>query len=408
MYGTSENGASGNGASDRTTPTLLRDATLARAGNAMRFATKAIHVGQEPDPRTGAVTVPIYMTSTYSQKAQQEWVYGRTGNPTRAALERNLAALEEGKHGLCFSSGMGAITTILTLLKKGDHAVVSDDCYGGVYRIFTRIVSNYGVESTFVDMTDLIAVEDAVRPETKMIWTETPTNPLMKVVDLKELAVIAKAHNAISVCDNTFASPYLQQPLTLGIDLAAHSVTKYLGGHADILGGAVVTRRNDLHERLKFAQNALGAVPSPFDCWLALRGVKTLAVRMERHCDNAEALAKFLAGHPKVERVLYPGLASHPGSSIAKRQMRRSGGMLSFVLEDGSKALEILRKLEVATLAESLGGVETLIEHPASMTHASLPKEEREARGITDGLVRLSVGIEDIEDLVEDFQRALA
>ncbi|MEK6911298.1 MAG: PLP-dependent aspartate aminotransferase family protein [Candidatus Thermoplasmatota archaeon] len=374
----------------------------------MRFATKAIHVGQEPDPRTGAVTVPIYMTSTYSQKAQQEWVYGRTGNPTRAALERNLAALEEGKHGLCFSSGMGAITTILTLLKKGDHAVVSDDCYGGVYRIFTRIMSNYGVESTFVDMTDLIAVEDAFRPETKMVWAETPTNPLMKLVDLKELAVIAKAHNAISVCDNTFASPYLQQPLTLGIDLAVHSVTKYLGGHADILGGAVVTRRDDLHEKLKFAQNALGAVPSPFDCWLALRGVKTLAVRMERHCDNAEALAKFLAGHPKVERVLYPGLASHPGSSIAKRQMRRSGGMLSFVLKDGSKALEILRKLEVAILAESLGGVETLIEHPASMTHASLPGEEREVRGITNGLVRLSVGIEDIEDLVEDFQRALA
>ena len=374
----------------------------------MRFATKAIHVGQEPDPRTGAVTVPIYMTSTYSQKAQQEWVYGRTGNPTRAALERNLAALEEGKHGLCFSSGMGAITTILTLLKKGDHVVVSDDCYGGVYRIFTRIMSNYGVESTFVDMTDLVTVEDAFRPETKMIWAETPTNPLMKVVDLKELAVIAKAHNAISVCDNTFASPYLQQPLTLGIDLAVHSVTKYLGGHADILGGAVVTRRDDLHEKLKFAQNALGAVPSPFDCWLVLRGVKTLAVRMERHCDNAEALAKFLAGHPKVERVLYPGLASHPGSSIAKRQMRRPGGMLGFVLKDGSKALEILRKLEVAILAESLGGVETLIEHPASMTHASLPGEEREARGITDGLVRLSVGIEDIEDLVEDFQRALA
>ncbi|MEK6810491.1 MAG: aminotransferase class I/II-fold pyridoxal phosphate-dependent enzyme, partial [Candidatus Thermoplasmatota archaeon] len=311
------------------------------------------------------MTVPIYMTSTYSQKAQQEWVYGRTGNPTRAALERNLAALEEGKHGLCFSSGMGAITTILTLLKKGDHVVVSDDCYGGVYRIFTRIMSNYGVESTFVDMTDLIAVEDAFRPETKMVWAETPTNPLMKLVDLKELAVIAKAHNAISVCDNTFASPYLQQPLTLGIDLAVHSVTKYLGGHADILGGAVVTRRDDLHEKLKFAQNALGAVPSPFDCWLALRGVKTLAVRMERHCDNAEALAKFLAGHPKVERVLYPGLASHPGSSIAKRQMRRPGGMLSFVLKDGSKALEILRKLEVAILAESLGGVETLIEHPA-------------------------------------------
>ncbi len=374
----------------------------------MRFATKAIHVGQEPDPRTGAVTVPIYMTSTYSQKVQHDWVYGRTGNPTRAALERNLAALEEGKHGLCFSSGMGAITTILTLLKAGDHVVVSDDCYGGVYRIFTRIMSNYGVESTFVDMTDLIAVEDAFRPETKMIWAETPTNPLMKVVDLKEIAVLAKAHDAVSACDNTFASPYLQQPLTLGIDLVVHSMTKYLGGHADILGGAVVTRRDDLLEKLKFAQNALGAVPSPFDCWLVLRGVKTLAVRMERHCDNAEALAKFLASHPKVERVLYPGLTSHPGASITRRQMRRPGGMLSFVLKDGSRALEILRKLEVAILAESLGGVETLIEHPASMTHASLPKQEREARGITDGLVRLSVGIEDIEDLVEDFQSALA
>jgi cystathionine beta-lyase/cystathionine gamma-synthase len=347
------------------------------------------------------------MTSTYSQKVQHDWVYGRTGNPTRAALERNLAALEEGKHGLCFSSGMGAITTILTLLKAGDHVVVSDDCYGGVYRIFTRIMSNYGVEATFVDMTDLIAVEDAFRPETKMIWAETPTNPLMKVVDLKEIAVLAKAHDAISACDNTFASPYLQQPLTLGIDLVVHSMTKYLGGHADILGGAVVTRRDDLHEKLKFAQNALGAVPSPFDCWLVLRGVKTLAVRMERHCDNAEALAKFLASHPKVERVLYPGLTSHPGASIAKRQMRRPGGMLSFVLKDGSRALEILRKLEVAILAESLGGVETLIEHPASMTHASLPKEEREARGITDGLVRLSVGIEDIEDLTEDFRGAL-
>jgi len=374
----------------------------------MRFATKAIHVGQEPDPLTGAVTVPIYMTSTYSQKTQRDWVYGRTGNPTRSALERNLAALEEGRHGLCFSSGMGAITTILTLLKSGDHAVVSDDCYGGVYRIFTRIMSQYGIESTFVDMTDLIAVEDAFRPETRIIWSETPTNPLMKVIDLKEIAVIAKAHEAIGVCDNTFASPYLQQPLTLGIDLVVHSTTKYLGGHADILGGAVVTRRDDLHEKLKFAQNALGAVPSPFDCWLVLRGVKTLAVRIERHCDNAEALAKFLAEHRKIERVLYPGLVGHPGHGMAKRQMRRFGGMMSFVLRDGSRVMDVLRKLEVAVLAESLGGVETLIEHPASMTHASLPKEEREARGITDGLVRLSVGIEDIEDLVEDFQRAFA
>jgi cystathionine beta-lyase/cystathionine gamma-synthase len=373
----------------------------------VRFATKAIHVGQEPDPRTGAVTVPIYMTSTYSQRTQKEWVYGRTGNPTRAALETNLAALEEGKHGLCFSSGMGAITTALTLLKKGDHAVVTDDCYGGVYRIFTRIMSQYGIDATFVDMTDLVSVEDAVRPETRFVWAETPTNPQMKVVDLKEIAAIAKAHDAISVCDNTFASPYLQQPLPMGIDLVVHSTTKYLGGHADLLGGGLVMRRDDLFEKLKFAQNALGAIPSPFDSWLVLRGVKTLAVRMERHCDNAEAIARFLVQHPKVARVLYPGLPQHPGYTVAKRQMRRPGGMLSFVLKDPGRAMEFLKRLEVLTLAESLGGVETLIEHPASMTHASLPPKEREARGITDGLVRLSVGIEDVEDLVEDLGRAL-
>ncbi len=374
----------------------------------MRFATKAIHVGNEPEPPTGAVTPPIYMTSTYSQRDQQEYDYARGINPTRSRLERNLAALEEGKHGLCFSSGMGAITTLLTLLKKGDHVVVTDDCYGGVYRIFTRIMSQYGVEATFVDMTDLVAVEDAMRPETRIVWAETPTNPLMKVVDLKELAVLAKAHGALSVCDNTFASPYLQQPLGLGIDLVVHSMTKYLGGHADVLGGAIVTRRDDLHETLKFAQNALGAVPSPFDCWLVLRGVKTLAVRMERHCDNAEAIAAFLAEHPRVERVLYPGLASHPGHGVAKRQMRRFGGMLSFVLQDPATVMDRLRRLEVMTLAESLGGVETLIEHPASMTHASLPKQEQEARGITGGLVRLSVGIEDVEDLLEDLGRAFA
>ena len=373
----------------------------------MRFATKAIHIGNEPEPPTGAVTPPIYMTSTYSQRDQQTYDYARGVNPTRGRLERNLAALEEGKHGLCFSSGMGAITTLLTLLKKGDHVVVTDDCYGGVFRIFTRIMSQYGVEASFVDMTDLVAVEDAMRPETRMVWAETPTNPRMKVVDLAEVAVLAKAHGALSVCDNTFASPYLQQPLALGVDLVVHSMTKYLGGHADILGGAIVTRRDDLHERLRFAQNALGAVPSPFDCWLVLRGVKTLAVRMERHCDNAEAIARFLADHPKVERVLYPGLLSHPGHGTAKRQMRRFGGMLSFVLKDPSTALDVLRRFEVMTLAESLGGVETLIEHPASMTHASLPPEEREARGITGGLVRLSVGIEDVEDLLEDLRRAL-
>ena len=373
----------------------------------MRFSTRAIHVGQEPDARTGAVTLPIFMTSTYSQKTQKEWVYGRTGNPTRTALETNLAALEEGKHGLCFSSGMGAITTALTLLKKGDHVVVTDDCYGGVYRIFTRIMSQYGIDATFVDMTDLVSVEDAIRAETRIIWAETPTNPLMKVVDLKEIAAIAKAHDAISVCDNTFASPYLQQPLPMGIDIVVHSMTKYLGGHADILGGALVMRRDDLFEKLHFAQNALGAVPSPFDCWLVLRGVKTLAVRMERHCDNAEALATFLSNHSKIAKVFYPGLPHHPGFTIAKRQMRRPGGMLSFVLKDSAQAMHVLMRLEVLTLAESLGGVETLIEHPASMTHASVPRDEREARGMTDGLVRLSVGIEDVEDLVDDLGHAL-
>jgi len=373
----------------------------------MRFATKAIHIGNEPEAPTGAVTPPIYMTSTYSQRDQQAYDYARGMNPTRERLERNLAALEEGKHGLCFSSGMGAITTLLTLLKKGDHVVVTDDCYGGVFRIFTRVMSQYGVEASFVDMTDLVAVEDAMRHETRMVWAETPTNPRMKVVDLAEVAVLAKAHEALSVCDNTFASPYLQQPLALGVDLVVHSMTKYLGGHADVLGGAIVTRRDDLHERLRFAQNALGAVPSPFDCWLVLRGVKTLAVRMERHCDNAEAIARFLADHPKVERVLYPGLPSHPGHGIAKRQMRRFGGMLSFVLKEPATALEVLRRFEVMTLAESLGGVETLIEHPATMTHASMPENEREARGITSGLVRLSVGIEDVEDLLEDLRRAL-
>jgi len=373
----------------------------------MRFSTKAIHVGQEPDRATGAVTVPIYMTSTYSQRAQKEWVYGRTGNPTRAALETNLAALEEGKHGLCFSSGMGAITTALTLLTKGDHVVVTDDCYGGVYRIFTRIMSRYGIESTFVDMTDLVSVEDAIRGETRMIWAENPTNPLMKIVDLKEIAAIAKAHDAIGVCDNTFASPYLQQPLAMGMDIVVHSMTKYLGGHADILGGALVMRRDDLFEKVHFAQNALGAVPSPFDCWLVLRGVKTLAVRMEKHCDNAEALATFLSNHSKIAKVFYPGLPHHPGFTIAKRQMRRPGGMLSFVLKDSAQAMHVLQRLEVLTLAESLGGVETLIEHPASMTHASVPRDEREARGMTDGLVRLSVGIEDVEDLVDDLGHAL-
>jgi cystathionine gamma-lyase len=374
----------------------------------MRFDTTAIHVGQEPDPRTGAVTPPIYMTSTYSRKEQDEYAYARGANPTRQALQKSVAALEGARYGLSFSSGMGAITTALTLLKKGDHVVVTDDCYGGVYRIFTRIMSGYGIESTFIDLRDLVDVEDAFRPETRMLWMESPTNPLMKVVDLRELAVIAKAHDALSVCDNTFASPALQNPLALGVDLVVHSTTKYIAGHADLLGGALVMNREDLHEKLKFSQNALGAVPSAFDCWLTLRGIKTLAVRMERHCDNAEALAKFLRDQKAVSKVHYPGLADDPGHLIAKKQMRRFGGMLSFELRNTARIVERLKRLEVILLAESLGGVESLIEHPASMTHASVPKEQREKQGITDGLVRFSVGIEDPRDLTEDLERALA
>jgi len=373
----------------------------------MRFATKAIHVGQEPDPRTGAVTPPLYLTSTYSRKTQDEYAYARGANPTRNALQDSLAGLEGAKYALSFSSGMGAITTSLTLLKKGDHVVVTDDCYGGVYRIFTRIMSNYGIDSTFVDLRDLVDAEDAFRPETRMLWTESPTNPLMKVVDLRELAVIAKAHDAISVCDNTFASPALQNPLSLGVDLVVHSTTKYIGGHADLLGGALVMNREDLHERLKFSQNALGAVPSAFDCWLTLRGIKTLAVRMERHCDNAEAIAKFLKSQKAVARVHYPGLPDDPGHAIAKKQMRRFGGMLSFEVRDPSRVVERLKRLEVIVPAESLGGVESLIEHPASMTHASVPKDQREKQGITDGLVRFSIGLEDVQDLTEDLEQAL-
>ncbi len=374
----------------------------------MRFATKAIHAGQEPEAKTGAVTPPIYMTSTYSQKDQKEYDYARGINPTRTALETNLAALEEAAHGLAFSSGMGAITTALTLLKKGDHVIVTDDCYGGVYRIFTRFMANYGIETTFLDLRDLVDVEDAFRPETRMLWMESPTNPLLKVVDIGELAVIAKAHEALSVCDNTFASPALQNPLRFGVDLVVHSMTKYLGGHADVLGGALILNRDDLHEKLKFAQNALGAVPSPFDAWLILRGIKTLPVRIERQCDNAEALAKALHDHPGVEGVHYPGLPDDPGHAIAKKQMRRFGGMLSFEMKDAAHAVERLRRVQVMTMAESLGGVETLIEHPDSMTHLSVPKDQRLKQGITAGLIRFSVGREDVTDLEEDLARILA
>lgn len=373
----------------------------------MRFSTKAIHVGSEPDA-TGAVNPPVYFTSTYSQREQENYVYARGANPTRRALEVNLAALEDAKHGLAFSSGMGAITTILlALLKKGDHVVLSDDVYGGVYRLFTKIMANYGVEFDFVDATDAANVERAMRKSTRIVWMESPTNPLMKVVDLRATARIAKSHGCVSVMDNTFASPYLQQPLVLGYDLVVHSTTKYLGGHADLIGGAILTSSDELHEKLKFAQNAIGAVPGPMDCYLALRGTKTLAVRMEKHCDNAEALAAWLAAQKSVAKVLYPGLPGHPNHAIAKKQMRRFGGMMSFVLRDAKGAKPFLKRLRVITMAESLGGVESLIEHPATMTHASVPKAEREKHGISDGLIRFSVGIEDVEDLKEDLVAAL-
>lgn len=373
----------------------------------MRPATLAVHAGQEPDSRTGAVNVPIYMSSTYSQRDQEQYVYGRTGNPTREALERSLAALEGGKHGLAFASGMAAITTLSTLLKKGDHVVVSDDVYGGVHRLFRRILEGFGVEFSFVDMQDLGNVESALRRETRMLWAETPTNPLMKVVDLRGLAKLGRAEDALTVVDNTFASPYLQRPLEMGVDVVVHSTTKYLGGHSDILGGALVTSDEEVYEALKFRQNALGSVPSPMDCFLTLRGIRTLAVRMERHCDNAEAIARFLEESPPVARVLYPGLPEDPGHPVAKKQMARFGGMMSFELVGHQGLLQRLKRLEVIILGESLGGVESLIEHPATMTHASVPAEERGRMGITEGLLRLSVGIEDLEDLQEDLARLL-
>jgi cystathionine gamma-lyase len=374
----------------------------------MRFSTKAIHVGQEPDPTTGAVNVPIYLTSTFSQRTQDRYVYGRSANPTRHALEANLAALEEGRHGLAFGSGMAAITTILLgLLERGDHVVASDDVYGGTYRLFVRVFAKYGLEVTWVDASDLDAVDAALRDDTKLLWLESPTNPLMKIVDLEGAAKRARERGTVTVVDNTFASPYLQQPIPLGCDVVVHSTTKYLGGHADVIGGALVTRQDALHERLAFAQNAVGGIPSPFDCWLVLRGVKTLAVRMDRHCANAMAVAEHLADHPKVRRVHYPGLPDHPLHDVAKRQMRAFGGMMSFVLADGVDPLPFLKRLRFVVMAESLGGVESLAEHPASMTHATVPREERERRGIEDGLIRLSVGIEDADDLIEDLDRAL-
>ncbi len=376
----------------------------------MKFSTRAIHVGQEADPTTGATIVPVYQTSTYTQDAVGEhkgFDYSRTINPTRLALEKQLASLEGGAHGYAFASGMAATAAVLNLLSAGDHAVVTDDLYGGTYRLFTRVLERYGLEFTYVDMTNFDAVRSAIRTNTKLFWLETPTNPLLKLIDIAAIVGLRKSGQIVAV-DNTFATPYFQQPLALGADVVVHSTTKYIGGHSDVVGGVAITNDDAIADVIKFHQNAVGGVPGPHDAWLTMRGAKTLALRMQAHARNAQAVAEFLEAHPEVDRVYYPGLPSHPQHALARRQMTGFGGMVSFVLKGPpARALDFAHRLRFFSLAESLGGVESLICHPARMTHGSIPKEDRERRGVTDGLLRLSVGIEDIEDLLDDLRSAL-
>ena len=377
-----------------------------------RFDTLAIHAGQSPDPTTGAVMTPVYLTSTYVQDGpgnHKGFEYSRTQNPTRHALQDCLAALEGAAHGLAFASGLAATDCVLHLLSPGDHVVMSDDLYGGTFRLFDKVFRRAGLEFTPVDMTDLSKVAAAFRPTTKLVWIESPTNPLLKIVDVRAVAALARARGAITAVDNTFATPFNQRPLELGADLVVHSMTKYLNGHSDVVGGAVLVSDPGLYDRLKFLQNAVGAVASPFDSFLVLRGLKTLHLRMARHAENALALARFLEGHPQVEKVLYPGLPSHPQHELARRQMKTPGGMLAFVIRGGlPAATAFLKSLEVFACAESLGGVESLIEHPAIMTHASVPPEVRAALGIADGFIRISAGVEDVEDLRADLERGFA
>ena len=378
----------------------------------MKFSTKAIHAGQEPDPTTGAIMTPIYQTSTYAQTGMGEhkgFEYARTANPTRSALEACIAALENGTHGLAFASGMAAESAVLSLLSAGDHMISCDDLYGGSYRIFERIMRRYNVETSYVTAGNVAEYEKAIRPNTKLIWLETPTNPLLRLVDIRGVAEIAHRHNLLLVVDNTFSSPYFQQPLELGADIVLHSTTKYINGHSDVIGGAVVTSNEEVYEALKFHQNAAGAVPGPFDVWLTMRGIKTLAVRMRQHEENAHSVARFLSEHKRVEKVYYPGLSSHPDHELAKQQMSGFGGMVSFQFKGTLADVEqVVRRFKVFTFAESLGGVESLVCHPATMTHGSIPKEIREARGLGDTLLRLSIGIEDIEDILVDLEQALA
>ncbi len=373
--------------------------------------TLAIHAGCEPESVTGAVNVPIFQTSTYAQPEVGKhtgYEYSRTGNPTRFALEQNIAALEGAKYGACFGSGCAATDAIMHCLSMGDHVVCADDIYGGTFRLFDKVHTRHGLKFTYVPAADVAAYEAAITNDTKIIWLETPTNPLLAVADIEAICKIGKKHNIPVVVDNTFATPYLQQPIALGATMVLHSVTKYLGGHSDVVGGAVVTNDDEWNERVHFVQNSAGGVMGPFDAFLTLRGIKTLHVRMDRHSDNAESIAAWLEGHEKVEKVIYPGLKSHPQHELAMRQMRRGGGMISFVVKGGLEASKrLLKGMEVFTLAESLGGVESLIEHPAIMTHASIPADMRAARGIDDGLVRISVGIENLQDLQDDLKAAL-
>jgi cystathionine gamma-lyase len=378
----------------------------------MKFGTKAIHAGVEPDPTTGAIMTPIFQTSTYVQESpgkHKGYEYSRTHNPTRTALQNSLAALENGKHGLCFSSGLAAIDAVIKLLQPGDEVVAANDLYGGSYRIFMKVFAGFGIKFKFVPMDDAAKIEEHITSKTKLIWIETPTNPLLNIIDIKGVANIAKKHNVLLAVDNTFATPYLQTPLDLGADIIMHSLTKYMAGHSDVVMGALIVNDTDLAQRLAFIQNACGATPGPQDAFLLLRGIKTLHVRMQRHCENARVIAEYLASHPKVDKVFWPGFETHKNHHIAKEQMRDFGGIVSFSLKGDNmeQAIKLMESLELFSLAESLGGVESLCTHPASMTHASIPQEERLKNGLKDTLIRLSVGIEDVNDLIEDLKQAI-
>ena len=375
------------------------------------FSTRAVHVGQGPDPATGAVVQPIHMATTFAQQGvgkHKGFEYGRSGNPTRSALEENLAALEGARHCLAFASGLGAESTLLLLLSPGDHVVYMEDVYGGTFRLFDKVLKRYGLTFSAIDASDLDTVDSALSEKTRMVWLESPTNPLLRVVDIDAVSEIAHSHGAMVCVDNTFATPYLQQPLHLGADVVVHSATKYIGGHSDVVGGALMTNDEELERQLRFHQNAVGAVPSPFDCWLLLRGVKTLALRVERQCASAVEVARALQQNKNVKRVFYPGLESHPNRAVAARQMRLFGGMVSFEVADEPTAFRVLERLKIFALAESLGAVESLAEHPARMTHASIPAAERQRSGVGDGLIRLSIGVEDVADLIDDLENALS